>query len=348
MKGMNMLNFINEWMTKEKKEKHLLEEYWNLFPRKVIIRSSPSFISSAVLQEVKARQKIKLIELEKARKFSNQELCFHRGLGDGFKGISSQKDFLTTKEKEKQKILDQERLLARLAEMKKDKIIISTPGGLHLSSMMGSVMFLHEMTDLSKFVFSGASAGAFCSLFLCYRKNLRELLLNIFAELLPVRDNVSIFEEMLRMKEIILKHTTTKDFDLDRLFVGVVRFDYTACQGSTKIHCFFEDLEDALNCCIASSNIPFLTGKWNQTYQNEIVWDGVFSSYPYLNIFSSSFVLSPDLWQASSQIPRGLQSYTSLFSFRSLDFLAKFWKSYNEAITHKHFVTSFVNPPVDI
>ena len=48
------------------------------------------------------------------------------------------------------------------------KLIISTPGGLHGFYLMGVSSYLKERYDLSDCIFSGASAGAWNSLFLCF------------------------------------------------------------------------------------------------------------------------------------------------------------------------------------
>lgn len=327
MKALNMFDFFQDWilLTKGKEEKNneVWETYWNLLPRRLLIRSSPSFISSRVIQHIKQTQRQCIASHEKIRVQSQQDLCFHSDLVGVVSGMTRQEK--------------REKLAAYLHERGIEKMILSSPGGLRLSYMMGSVVFIKQNCNLSSFIFSGASAGAWCSLFLCYRHDLQSLLMKIFADLLPVRRQFTIFEEMMRMKDIILKHSSTDDYDLERLFVGVLRFDYLGYQTITTIHCHFQDLEDAINCCVASSNIPFVTGKWNQTYQNEIVWDGGFSNYPYLNLFSPSLVLSPHLWKQQT-----IEQFTSMFSFQSLDFLANFWQGYNDAMIHRSVLSSFL------
>ena len=51
------------------------------------------------------------------------------------------------------------------------KLIISTPGGLFGFYFMGVSSFIKEHYDLSDYVFSGASAGAWNSLFLSLKEN---------------------------------------------------------------------------------------------------------------------------------------------------------------------------------
>ena len=43
----------------------------------------------------------------------------------------------------------------------------------------------------------------------------------------------------------------------------------------TNIYTEFEDLEDAIDCCIASSNIPFVTGMCESNYKDQLSLDGM-------------------------------------------------------------------------
>jgi hypothetical protein len=54
-------------------------------------------------------------------------------------------------------------------------------------------------------------------------------------------------------------------------------------------------LEDAINCCIASSHIPILTGGLTNKYHNMFAFDGGFSSYPYVNR-TRILHISPSMW----------------------------------------------------
>ena len=79
---------------------------------------------------------------------------------------------------------------------------------------------------------------------------------------------------------MIMEVTSTADYDFERLFIGVLR--YEAYSLTTNIYSNFTSLEDAIDCCISSSHIPFITGEFSYMYQGRCVFDGAFSKYPFL------------------------------------------------------------------
>ena len=93
---------------------------------------------------------------------------------------------------------------------------------------------------------------------------------------------ISIIDLEYMMKYNILKKYKEDDFDLKKLFIGVTSFEKLKIK--THIFSDFDTLEDALNCCIASSHIPYITGTtFLNKYNNINAFDGGFSKYPYLN-----------------------------------------------------------------
>jgi hypothetical protein len=71
--------------------------------------------------------------------------------------------------------------------------------------------------------------------------------------------------------------------------------------GKTNIYTDFDNLEDAIDCCIASSHIPFITGTLINKYKNNYAFDGGFSSYPYLNIKRPSLHITPSVWNENEK-----------------------------------------------
>lgn len=53
-------------------------------------------------------------------------------------------------------------------------------------------------------------------------------------------------------------------------------------QFKTFTYTDFENLEDAIDCIIASSNIPFITGKLIYIYRNKLCFDGGFKPNPFI------------------------------------------------------------------
>ena len=91
-----------------------------------------------------------------------------------------------------------------------------------------------------------------------------------------------------------VKRCNINDFDLKRLFIGVTTVNNFKIQ--TNIFSDFNYLEDAIDCCIASSHIPLITGNLTNRYRKFYTFDGGFSKYPYLNITNSTLHVCPEMW----------------------------------------------------
>lgn len=178
-------------------------------------------------------------------------------------------------------------------ELDSYKTISISPGGLQGYYLMGVIDFLKKNYILENYLYTGASAGAWSCLLMSFRGNDEEIIYDILKEINSTEFN-SIFEMQLFLKEMILKKYTVDDFDFSRTFIGVTvlkRLDIR-----TNLFYNFESLEDAIDCCIASSHIPFLTGGLVNKYNNEISFDGGFSSYPYLDINNTILHINPNIW----------------------------------------------------
>jgi hypothetical protein len=98
------------------------------------------------------------------------------------------------------------------------------------------------------------------------------------------------------------------------MYVGVTIIDNY--KTNTTIYNNFENLEDALNSCIASSHIPLITGGLTYFYRNIMTFDGGFSKYPYLNTSKSVLHIHPNMWSHFSNTTGkfNITDYTTLFS----------------------------------
>ena len=179
-------------------------------------------------------------------------------------------------------------------EFIRDKKLISiSPGGIRGFYLLGVLSFIKENYDLEDYIFSGASAGAWNALFMCYNKDPREFIFQILNS--DIIKTKNIYDTEYIMKYKILETCKEEDFDLRRLFVGVTTIQKWS--SITNIFSDFNDLEDAINSCIASSHIPLLTGGLTNRYYNKYTFDGGFSNYPYLNIKKPILHVSPMMFQ---------------------------------------------------
>ena len=174
-----------------------------------------------------------------------------------------------------------------------DKNIISiSPCGIKGFYLMGILNYIKQNYDLKNYIFSGASAGAWNGLFMSFNKNPNDFVYKMLSSDLKKAKSINELEYTIKYK--ILKQFTEDDFELDRLFIGVTTMRNYRFQ--TSIFSDFDNLEDAINCCIASSHIPLITGGISNRYHDMYTFDGGFSTYPYLNLTKSVLHVSPNIW----------------------------------------------------
>ena len=215
--------------------------------------------------------------------------------------------------------------------VKDKKLITISPGGYRGFYALGTCCFIKENYNTNNYIFSGASAGAWNSLFMTFKHDPVDLSLKILNEDFESQNTIKNVQQA--MKELFLNNYATEDFDLTRLFIGVT----TLAPPGPRTYIFsdFEDLEDAINCCIASSHIPFITGPLRQNYNNQMVFDGGFSKYPYLNVKDSSLHITPTMWEKTYE-KDFLDGYTRLLLKSKYSYTELYDSGYNDAKKNKN------------
>jgi len=219
--------------------------------------------------------------------------------------------------------------------IKDKKLITISPGGYKGFYMLGVCSYIKENYNTGNYIFSGASAGAWNSLFMTLNKDHLECVLKLLDE--DIRKQNSIKDTEYKIKEILLNSYTSEDFDLKRLFIGVTTI--SRAKPRTNIFSDFDNLEDALNCCIASSHIPFISGAFTNSYNNQMTFDGGFSNYPYLNIKDSILHITPNMWK--KDVKKSifvLEDYTSLFSKSKYSYIELYDNGYKDSKNNKNFL----------
>lgn len=219
---------------------------------------------------------------------------------------------------------------------KKPNMITISPGGIYGFYTLGTCSYIRNNYNVSDYIFSGASAGSWNSLYMVLKndKQFSKLIFDIET------DNISsIFELEYTLKNRILESYKTSDFDLMRLFIGV-----TVLKGKklkTSIYCDFEDLKDAIDCCIASSHIPFVTGGALKKYKDILSFDGGFSKYPYIRNVEPILHISPSIWGNNKNI-NCYESY--LFNFKQQRHMIGelYENGYNDALKNKDVLDSIL------
>jgi hypothetical protein len=181
--------------------------------------------------------------------------------------------------------------------IKDKKLITISPGGLKGFYELGVLSYIKDNYDMENYIFSGASAGSWNALFMCYKKDSKQFVYNLVDYKLSQINNINELKYFLKYR--ILSSYSNDDFDLRRLFIGVT--SVKKFKPVTNIFSDFNNLEDAVKCCIASSHIPLITGGLTNKYHNMYTFDGGFSKYPYLNFTENVLHITPNMWKKLSQ-----------------------------------------------
>lgn len=231
-------------------------------------------------------------------------------------------------------------IVNRLIHPLTPKVITISPGGYKGYYLLGVTSYIREHFRTDQCIFSGASAGAWLSLMMTYRGN-HSLLLKDLDVLSPefVKQNLKQIQEKMTRK--ILEKYHTEDFDLKRLYIGVSRVRRFHVE--TDIYSDFHDLNDAVQCCQASSHIPFITGGMFRLYDRRLTFDGGFSVYPYLNETEPILHVCTEVWtddkekreKWNRQNPlvkniRIVMEQTTLFSRDKINLVELYWKGYQD------------------
>ncbi len=218
------------------------------------------------------------------------------------------------------------------------KLITISPGGFKGFYLLGILTYIKENYDFDDFIYSGASAGAWNSLFMCYKGDPLEFVYKLFDSNIQKAKNITEFEYFMKYK--LLATYNNEDFDLRRLFIGVTTLKNL--YPVTNIFSDFEHLEDAINCCIASSHIPLITGGITNKYHNMFTFDGGFSKYPYLKNNNLILHISPSMWhnidEKQNCIKKNINSikkFIDIFSISKNNLLELFDDGYQDAKKNK-------------
>ncbi len=211
-------------------------------------------------------------------------------------------------------------------------LITLTPGGLRGFYNLGTCVYTKENYNLDNFIYSGASAGAWNGLMMTYKKNPHEFAIKILDSMKENHKLKTIYDTQLYLKNQILESYDETDFDLQKLFIGVTCIHNNKI--FTNIYSDFLGLEDTINCCIASSNIPFITGNCEIKYNNLISLDGGFSLQPYFKK-NITMQIGPDMWNENVTFKKKeiKQDLYKMFFYNNnnINFYELYIKGYSDA-----------------
>ena len=213
-----------------------------------------------------------------------------------------------------------------------DSLISITPGGLTGFYSLGVSSYIKDNYDVSEYSFLGASAGSWNSLlFTCKRPS--EEVINTLLSTNVLYTTTTLPELTERLGAHIVTNYRDEDFELDRLYISVSKL--SLLRFKPKIMCNFTSLSDAVEGCLSSSYIPFVTSKFRRMPINNIIMDGGINGFPpkkinaYLNIY-------PSMW--GREFPRGSGfKYPSNHDY----FIDMYLQGYHDTKKNKEIIDGF-------
>lgn len=222
----------------------------------------------------------------------------------------------------------------------KTKMISISPGGFLGFYLLGISTFIKEKYNVDEYNFSGASAGAWNALFMCYKKDPQKLAIELIDAIEKNGKNIHNMEKII--KEILLDNYKEEDFDLSRLQIGITTLHIIP---GLMIVSDFQTLEDAIDCCISSSHIPLVTGGLINKYRNKWVLDGGLMYPKFIKTVKPDLHITPSIWNDNynyslcdtiEQSKYFVQNKSNMFEL--------FTKGYKDTEKNKHYLDSILGP----
>ena len=195
------------------------------------------------------------------------------------------------------------------------------PGGITGFYTLGICSYIKEKYDTSKYNIMGSSSGAWNGLFMVCKDTK-------FIDKMMVQDFTQyqgLYEIQKELKLYLLSTYTRDDFELDRLYI--LTSWYRGLFLTPKIYNNFKTLEDAIDCCIASSHIPLITSNkiWKK-YDNKLIFDGALFKIP--KKYKNDIIISYDMFD--SKLFKSFWSNMIKYNVKNITFLYK--EGYSDAI----------------
>tara|TARA_Y100000992_G_scaffold302069_1_gene274796 strand:- start:7 stop:792 length:786 start_codon:yes stop_codon:yes gene_type:complete len=188
-------------------------------------------------------------------------------------------------------------------------VIINKPAGYFGFYTLGVTAFIKKNYNLDNFDFVGTSAGAWNSLYSCYNGNSKVFIKKLLNEVDDLEEP-TLYEVQKCLKKSLLEYTTDEDYNLKKLYIGV-----TVAQKINKLEGVlyndFESLEDAIDCCIASSHIPLVTGGLINKYKGKISFDGGLINFNNNKLIKDReilFEINAALWNNNPELNGEIQN----------------------------------------
>lgn len=210
------------------------------------------------------------------------------------------------------------------------KIISIAPGGLKGFYTLGICKYLKEKYCLDDFRFYGSSAGSWNAVFLSLPSCYDNYYLNEVVKINP-KEYSNLNELELSIKDIILNEPSIKKdgFDITTLNnkCNICISEYRGYKFKKVIKNEFDNLDDILEYCIASSHLPYISnGKLFYKYKNKKFIDGGLFRKNYPKSVKTDLLISHKMFQNKE-----ILKYSKL---KNLNIEKLIETGYNDAMNH--------------
>tara|TARA_B100001175_G_scaffold303947_1_gene299468 strand:+ start:569 stop:1393 length:825 start_codon:yes stop_codon:yes gene_type:complete len=236
-----------------------------------------------------------------------------------------------------------------------NKIITISPAGLAGFYLLGIVKYIKENYDISEYTILGASAGAWNSIPMVYKHDINyitgDLIDNycniIDYNLIDYNDEdidediddckiTSIYQLQCNIKSILINNYSKKDFNLNKINIATTVF--TKSGFKQIIISDIKSLEQATDSCVASSHIPFITGKGLLKVDDKVFFDGGFKMFPP-EIVTPYFEIKHTMWGFKMRDILNIKKYNDPLNVENL-----LIKGFEDTKNHKDILDKYFKP----
>lgn len=230
------------------------------------------------------------------------------------------------------------------------KIITISPGGVGGFYLLGIITYIKEHYYTDDFCLLGASAGAWNCLPMAYNKNINTITNDLLSSYVANESNIddylcnydmsntninSIYKLQCNIKSLLINNYKNEDFNLDQINIATTIFTKNGCKqiiiGDLK------SLNRAIDCCFASSHIPFITGRGLFKLDNIYLFDGGFKEFPH-NSINTYFDISLEMWGFK------FNDYFNIEKYKKNGKLLLFKKGYYDTMKNRDTLYKYFKP----
>lgn len=214
----------------------------------------------------------------------------------------------------------------------KKPAIYMYPAGLRGYYNLGVACYLKQNYNLDDYIICGASAGAWNSLVMAYKGNSMNFCTKILRNIKEECKASTIYDQQLFLQNYFINNYNISDFYFNNTYLSVCIKENEKTQFSTHLYTNFKTMKDITNCCLASSNIPLITGPKSLYYDGFYAIDGGFNPRPFFDKIKPTLEIRYDMWnRKEKEIP----PTTMFYALQDLDIEKSFFMGVNDCYANE-------------